>query len=294
MTRDFDPPTRGPADPDDDPIARLVRVVADDWRMPPQRLDQPTWRDRVGEARGRGSRSWLVRLAGPAFAAIVATVVVAFVAVWLTAPRSTPGKAISSPGAPATAPVSSGSAAPSPVTSPRPTGSGFPAVVLNGALPAPGRVMVNAGDTYRVADLATGSIGIPAIARYSGPTILVPAPDGWACICGNWTHTTGGLPSALALSLATIKADGTPGTTTPIRTIQGALDPSASLAGCLRLDRGDRRCRCRDRRGARFSAAPRDGAGRRQRTSNDPARAAGRPVADRRWGPRVELLVCRR
>jgi hypothetical protein len=225
MTRDTDRPTSGASD--DEPIARLVRVVADDWRMPPQRLDQPTWRDRVGEPRERRSRGWLPRLAGPAFAAVLATVLVAFVAVWLTAPRPTPGSVVSSPSAPRSAP--SRSADPSAPTTAQPTGPVLRALVLNGALPEPARVMVKAGDTYRVADLATGTIGVPSIAHYSGPTLPVATPDGWVCICGNWTRTTGGLPSALALSVATIEPDGTPGTATPLRTIQGQSDPAASL-----------------------------------------------------------------
>jgi hypothetical protein len=230
MTRDGDRPANGPAGSatlDDEPIARLVRAVADDWRMPPQRLDQPTWRDRVGERSGRRSRGWFARLAGPAGAAVVATVVVAFVAVWLTSPRSTPG-IVASPPSPSVTAVPSGSAAPTVRATQRPSASGLPALLLNGALPEPARVMVNAGDTYRVADLSTGTIGVPAIAQFSAMTTLIATPDGWACICGNTTKATGGVPSELELSLATIKPDGTPGTTTPIRTIQAELDPTVS------------------------------------------------------------------
>src|SRR4051794_21686401 len=86
MTRDADRPTIGPSGPatPDEAIGALIRAVTDDWRMPPQRLDEPTWRDRVEERAGRRQRGWFVRLAGPAATAVVATVLVAFVAVWLT------------------------------------------------------------------------------------------------------------------------------------------------------------------------------------------------------------------
>ncbi len=226
MTRDTDRPANGPTGPsigDDEPIARLVRTVADDWRMPPQRLEQPTWRDQVGERRGRRSRGWFARLAGPAGAAIVATVLVAFAAIWLTAPRPTPGNIVSSPSPFGTAPTSS--AAPSALV---PSASGLPVLLLNGALPEPARVMVSAGDTYRAADLATGTIGVPAT-PFSGSSTLVATADGWACICANMTKSTGGLPSELVLRLATITPDGAPDTVKPIRTLQAELDPTVSL-----------------------------------------------------------------
>ena len=47
-------PDRDPLD--DAALAALVRDVADDWQMPPQRLDEVTWRDRVG--RGRAGGRW--------------------------------------------------------------------------------------------------------------------------------------------------------------------------------------------------------------------------------------------
>ena len=222
MTRETDHPASSPAAPDDDTLATLVRAVVDDWRLPPQRLDQPTWRDRVGDRHGRRQRGWIARLAGPAAAAIVGTVVVAFVAVWLTAPRTSPGIVAASPGA-------TGSA-PNRTSSPRPTASGLPGVLLYGALPDPARVMVLAGDTYRVADLATGTLGGPSIGAHSGPTTLVPGPDGWSCICGDWTDSSAGRPSGLDLTLVSVKADGTPGSTTPLRMVRGEIDPTVAEA----------------------------------------------------------------
>ena len=219
MTRDTDQPTHSPAPPDDEPLGVLVRAVADDWRMPPQRLDQPTWRDRVGERRGRRARGWFARLAGPAGAAVMATVVVAFVAVWLTAPRTTPGIAAASPTARATS-----GASPSASSSPRPTPSGLPVLELNGALPDPAHVMVRSGMAYYVADLATGRLGDVSIVIHSGPTTMLPrSSGGWACICGNWT---GSSASGLDLRLDLVAADGKPISSTPLRVLRGEGDPS--------------------------------------------------------------------
>jgi hypothetical protein len=218
MTRDTDRPT-GTAATDDEPIAALVRAVADDWRMPPQRLDQPTWRDRIGERRGRRPRSWFARLAGPAAAAIVATVVVAFVAVWLTAPRTTPGIAGGSP-----TPKATSGASPSASSSPRPTSSGLPVLELNGALPDPARVMVHIGTSYRVVDLSNGTVGDVSIPSHSGPTAVFARPGGgWSCICGDWT---GSSATALDLTLDSAAADGSALVPTPLRELRGEGDPS--------------------------------------------------------------------
>ena len=71
MTREPDRPADSPATLDDDQLAALVRAGVEDWRLPPQRLDQPTWRDRV-DARGTGRRrGWFARLAGPVGAAVL-------------------------------------------------------------------------------------------------------------------------------------------------------------------------------------------------------------------------------
>ena len=65
-------------------------------RAAPQRLGQLTWRDRI-EANRRtcGSRSdgrrWFGRLAGAGLLAVVATVVLAMTAVYLTGPRTDRG-----------------------------------------------------------------------------------------------------------------------------------------------------------------------------------------------------------
>ena len=223
MTRDTDRPPSGPTTPDEEPIARLVRAIADDWRMPPQRLDQPTWRDRVGAKSGRRSRGWFARLAGPAGAAVVATVAVAFVAVWLTMPRTTPGIAGSSPTTRATS-----GASPSAAGSPRATPSGLPALLLNGALPTPARVLVRTGISYRVADLSDGTLGDMSIPAHTGPTTILARPGGgWSCICADWTGTSA---NGLDLTLDSAAADGTALAPTPLRKLRGQGDSSLPTA----------------------------------------------------------------
>ena len=97
MKSERDRPEPPSAPLDDDQIGALVRAVADDWQMPPQRLDRPTWRDLTARG-GPRRRGRLARVAGPAVAAVLATVAVAFVAVWLTSPRPHPAVSGASPG----------------------------------------------------------------------------------------------------------------------------------------------------------------------------------------------------
>jgi hypothetical protein len=219
MTRDADQPTRTPAPPDDEALAALVRAVADDWHLPPQRLDQPTWRDRVGDRGARRPRGWFARLAGPAVTAIVATVVVAFVAVWLTAPRTTPGIAGTSPTARATT-----GASPTASSSPRPTPTGLPVLQVNGAVPDPARVLVHTDRSYRVADLSSGTLGDTSIPAHSGPTAIFARPGGgWSCVC---TDYHGSSQSGLDVTLDSAAADGSALAPTPLRSLRGQGDPS--------------------------------------------------------------------
>ena len=122
---------------DDAALAALVRDVADDWHLPPQRLDAVTWRDRAGRGYragggGAGVR-WTGRLFGAAAVAVVATVSLWFAAVWLTAPPSDRGSASAS-GSPSPTPGASGT---SPLTSTVPAPSPLPELVRNGDLPTP-------------------------------------------------------------------------------------------------------------------------------------------------------------
>ena len=214
MNSDLHPATPPARELDDAQLGQLVRSVADDWRMPPQRLDQPTWRDRTRGVPGR-TRPWLVRVAGPASAALVATVVLALAAVWLTAPRgdrATVGKSpepTSTPGASA-----------------RPTATPLPPLTLNGDLPSVTEVMVWADGQLRVADLATGTLGDATLGAYGGPTELVPRADGgWLCLCGKWTTRGLNGATAMSMSLVTVDAGGHALDSTEIRTIEGVADP---------------------------------------------------------------------
>ena len=67
MERDLTPREDRATPPDDAELGALVRAVAEDWHRPPQRLDQPTWRERVDVSRRGlrrlGGRRWIGRLA---------------------------------------------------------------------------------------------------------------------------------------------------------------------------------------------------------------------------------------
>ncbi len=235
MTREPDRPADSPDPLDDDQLAALVRAGVEDWRLPPQRLDQPTWRDRVG-ARGSGRRrGWFARLAGPLGAAVLATVLVAFAAVWLTSPRSSVPIGAASPTAAGGSPAS-GAASPSgtgstPSTSgpPHPASSGLPVLQVNGALPDPSRVMVRSDATYRLVDLATGMMGPASVGTYAGPQTMLARPSGgWACVCTDWTASIGG--SGLSVTFEPVAADGTRGKPVTLRTVRGESDPSLSTS----------------------------------------------------------------
>ncbi|MEP6638362.1 MAG: hypothetical protein ABJC39_03360 [Chloroflexota bacterium] len=203
-----------PSVPDDDRLGAMVRATVDEWRLPPQRLDQPTWRDQVAARRGNRGRGWLGRLAVPTAAAIVGTVAVAFVAVWLTAPRVDRAIVGASHAPSATVPNAAASA--------RPTHSPLPVLFRNGDLPTPAQILVRAGGDYQVADLATGEFAAFSISRHSGPTTVVPRPGGgWLCVCADWV---GSSPTGLDVTLEVVDASGAPGARTVIRSIRGESD----------------------------------------------------------------------
>ena len=216
---DPDRPTpTGRAPLDDAALADLVREVAEEWSLPPQRLDVLTWRDRVGRRHrvgdgGSGVR-WTRRLLGAAAVAVVATVSLSLAAAWLTTrgDHGTVGSS-ASPGGIST-PVPSGSAAPA--------ASPMPKLVRNGDLPTPSRIMVQTGQGFHIADLATGELGPVVIERGHGPTALLARPGGgWVCICGDGQNT-------IEVSLRTVDANGVVGAPRPVRDIVGTLDPSES------------------------------------------------------------------
>ncbi len=202
---------------DDEQLGALVRGVVDEWRMPPQRLDRPTWRERTRTDVIR-RRSWLARLAVPAATALVATVFLAVTAVWLTAPRRDRAEIGTSPAV---------SAAPS--TTLGPVGTPLPRLVRNGDLPSVTQVMVQAGGHYRVADLASGTLGVDAMGEYAGPTTLVQRAGGWLCLCVKWTAVGGNTYTGLSLTLASIDAGGHVGDHREARQIDGTADQTVSF-----------------------------------------------------------------
>ena len=207
---------------DDAALALLVRDIADEWRMPPQRLDVLTWRDRVGDGhRAAGASGWRLprglRGAAAAAVVVVTTLSLSLAAVWLTAQRGDQGTLGSSP-SPGT------SSSPAPSGTALATASPMPKLFREGDLPDPSRLLVQTSRGYHIADLATGELSQMIIEKSGGPKVLLPRPGGgWVCICGD-----GG--NAMRLSAATVDANGVAGAAVPIRDIVGTEDPTESGA----------------------------------------------------------------
>jgi hypothetical protein len=227
MNPDPDGPTRRSMGPDDEQLGALVRTLAEEWRLPPQRLDQPTWRDRVAARPGR-RRGWFARLARPAVAAVVGTMVVAFAAVWLTAPRTDRAIVGASPSTSA-APSSAGA---SPPVESRRAASPLPALVHEGDIPDPAKVLVQANNDFQVADLATGTIGSFPIGRLTvGPKTMLARPGGgWVCICGDNVGSGEGRATGIDLLLESTDLAGAPGPRSTIREIRAEPDPALTIA----------------------------------------------------------------
>jgi hypothetical protein len=219
MTRSPDSNTPTPSAPDDERLAQLVRATAESWTMPPQRLDRPTWRDMVGVG-VRRRRSWVGRLAAPFAAAVVGTVAVAFVAVWLTATRTGP-IAGASPSAGTRTPGASAA----------PSNSLLPSLLANGELPDPSSILVEDGPAYRIVDLATGTskplflpVGQP------GPSRVVARPGGgWVCICSVYVASSNGRATKLKVTLEATDAAGRTQSPDVIRSVVGHQDPALSV-----------------------------------------------------------------
>ena len=212
-------PRPGNPVPDDDTLAALVRDVADDWRMPPRGLDDVTWRERSGRSRGSsGGVRWTRRLAGAATLAVVATIVLSFAAIWMTAPRPSPGLIGASPGATGTAaPTASGGPAVTPI----------PQLVRDGGLPSVTSVMVWSNGRYRVADLATGTLGAEAMGLTAGESAVLARPDGgWVCLCTDLLRSSS-TGNELTVTLDAVDASGVSTLRRPYQTITGTADPTA-------------------------------------------------------------------
>jgi hypothetical protein len=164
--------------------------LADGWVMPPQRLGARTWRDRVADRPSRRrwlgpgglAGGWLRRLGTAASAAVVATLALALVAVWLTLPRTPAIGDRSSPRA-------SGGATPNATPNVTPTPTPLPAFAVFGPK-VEGRVVVETYGTYRIVDLATGSFAGDLVRGTTFPTRLYPRPGGgFVCACIVETRT---------------------------------------------------------------------------------------------------------
>ena len=217
MTHDLDPERRPVTlnEPiDDATLAALIRGTADDWRMPPQRLNGPTWRDQVGRDTTR--HGWLARLAGAATLAIVATVVLSLVAVVLTLPRQqvSTGKS----------PAPNGSVA-TPGDTPNAPASPLPKLTLNGDLPTVSSVLLRVGGDFAIADLATGTLG-PRITGSYGISDIRRLGDGrLACLCVATDAVINGAYSHAVVSLRTYDSNGHLTDTRPIADYTGTPDP---------------------------------------------------------------------
>ncbi len=241
-------PAREPLD--DAALAAAVREVADDWRMPPQRLDEVTWRDRVGHGRrsggsgsGRGV-TWTRRLVGAAAVAVIATVSLSYLAVWLTGPSQDHGA--TNPAAP-TATPGSGSPAPSASNqAPSPSANGqLPQLAVNGAMPAPSKVMVQTNGRFVLADLTTGVLGknvdrSPPRAR--ARCWLVPAAAGSASAAtGRSSRTVPARPAAHARRRRRVRGLGRAPSPDRVQRHVRPERPEGRAAAARRCqDRGDR------------------------------------------------------
>jgi hypothetical protein len=214
--------------PDDETLAKLVREVADGWVLPPQRLGARTWRERVSahQSRARWRRlrapaaGWLRRAGTAASAAVVATVALALVAVWLTLPRTPAIGDRSSPGA--TNGGSPNAMQPSPA--PTPTSTPLPAFALYGPR-IEGRVIVETVGTYRIVDLATGTFAGDIVQGTSPPTRLHARPGGgFVCACIVSTSPNNSLSGEYVIDARVIGRDGKVVRRTPIVTLESNIE----------------------------------------------------------------------
>jgi len=220
--------------PDDETLAKLVREVADGWVLPPQRLGTRTWRDRVTARPSPGGRwrrlpgpatGWLQRIGRAASAAVLATVALALVAVWLTLPRTPAIGDRSSPQ------VSGGHTPGATTSSPEPTPSPtpLPAFAVYGAQ-IDGRVIVDAGGRYRVVDLSTGSFGGDLVNDTGSPTRLYPRMGGgFVCACIVANYDSDFRSASFRIDARIIDRDGRVTRRIPVVTLTSDADHVISL-----------------------------------------------------------------
>ena len=200
---------------EDADIAQLVHDVADGWTMPPVRLDAPTWRERVRGPRARrvdAVHGLAGRLGRAATAAVALTVGATLIAVVITLPQD-PGK---SPGA------SDGS---TPGATDAAQASPLPKQFVPGDAPSPSRVVVQTetGD-FAIVDLPNGSISRPLTGGRFGSELQVRTDGRLFCLCLFESTFVDDNPTKASVSLEKFEADGTPISSTPIRTFSGVPD----------------------------------------------------------------------
>jgi hypothetical protein len=209
-----------PGAPDDATLSALVKGVVQHWTMPPQRLGQPTWRDRVGQGRaGRpAAQRWARRFVAAAGTAAALFVALALVAVWLTVPRVNPQPS------PAQGAQGSPSAHASQPTR-RPTPA--PAFALYGpALPAH-RLILATDSGYRALDLSNGTLSAPL--TDGGADLLVPvAGNRFVCLCRSQTSGTNGVITSVTITARTLDRNGAKVSEATLGTYRGSEDPSLS------------------------------------------------------------------
>lgn len=189
---------------DDAKLSQLVRDTADTWAMPPVRLDQPGWRERVRAPRRRGASGLgelLRRFAGAAVVAAVLTVVVAVVAV-LIPPRAPNGpvgpgpSATPTPGGPAT---TASPGLPSPL----------PPLLLEGDLPTVTQPLVRIHEGgFAVADLTSGKLGNRFADSDWGTEVRRAADGSYYCVCVVFSGSSGGRFTHVTINFERYTAGG--------------------------------------------------------------------------------------
>lgn len=228
MDHDLAPRDDRPATPDDAQLGVLVRAVADDWHRPPQRLDQAYWRERVEggrhAVRGSGGRRWFGRLAEAGVLAVVATLVLAVTAVFLSGPGQDRGSVGTSP---STTPTEGATPSAIPGVSEVPAAaSPLPAFVLDGDLPSVTSVLLQGSGGYRFADLTTGTLEPDLPWDVSGwNTPLTRPGGGWVCVCGAYSGGSGS-SEQLVVTLDSVDASGEPVGSADLRTLRSEVDPA--------------------------------------------------------------------
>jgi hypothetical protein len=160
---------------DDEQLGRLVRAAVDDWKLPPQRLDGFTWRDRVAVAprrvrparlRAGAGGTVAAPLAAAALLTVFALVATSVGVAWLNA-RPAPAGASATPGG--GTPGSEATTAP----------ERLPEFEVSGAPLPTGSLLVQDEGVVRLLDLATGEeIASLANPWPEGTSYIYDLPEG--------------------------------------------------------------------------------------------------------------------